>query len=134
MVMMTGEPAGGAIRLTAAETGEQGASRVTTETPSPGTGAVARERVAKRPCWLGPVKEFVVGSNWAAFVRQFEAMYQALDWSEAEALKTLPTALNDKALAILKAIPTEWRTTPQTACREIVEAFNPPLNAKKTFQ
>ncbi|CAN0199036.1 unnamed protein product [Lampetra planeri] len=132
-VMVAGEPAARVVRPTAAEVGEPETSGavVMASAPSPEIAPVARERADDRPRRLGPVKEFVAaGGDWGAFIRWFEAAYQASDWSKAEVLKALPTALDDEALAIFKAILLEWRTTLQAACHEMAEIFDPPSNAK----
>ncbi|CAN0419414.1 unnamed protein product [Lampetra planeri] len=90
--------------------------------------------MAGRPFRLEPVKEIVVVGGVGGLYPTVEVAYQVLDWSEDEALKALPMALNDEALAIFKVILAEWRTSLQTACREMVEVFDPPSNAKKKFQ
>ncbi|CAM9509345.1 unnamed protein product [Lampetra planeri] len=55
--------------------------------PSLETVPAARKRAPNRPCQLGLVKKFVAaGGDWGAFTRQFKGLYQAVDWTEDEAL------------------------------------------------
>ncbi|CAM9511994.1 unnamed protein product [Lampetra planeri] len=52
------------------------------------------------------VREFTaVGGDWQAFHRRFITACRLAEWTEEEALRALPTVLDDEALAALDAIP-----------------------------
>ncbi|CAM9703269.1 unnamed protein product [Lampetra planeri] len=111
--MVAGEPAVGAVRSTAAEAREPGMLGAVgaAGAPSPETAPVARERALDRIHRLGPFKEFVAaGGNWGVFTRRFEAAYQALDWTEEEALKALPRTLNEMGV-VLPIVEEEAQTS-----------------------
>ncbi|CAM9371691.1 unnamed protein product [Lampetra planeri] len=43
--------------------------------------------------------------DWTTFTWRFRAAYESLDWAESDALRALPTALDDDALAAFYGIP-----------------------------
>ncbi|CAN0404911.1 unnamed protein product [Lampetra planeri] len=54
------------------------------------------------------IREFAAaGGDWEAFRRRFAAACDLSGWTEKEALRALPTALTDDALAAFDAIPDE---------------------------
>ncbi|CAN0421087.1 unnamed protein product [Lampetra planeri] len=82
--------------------------------PESTTAPVAQESAPDRPRWITPVKEFVAaGGDWGAFTRRFEEAYWAIGLTEEEALRVLPTTLNDDVLAVFQAVPEEQRATHQ---------------------
>ncbi|XP_078740181.1 interferon-induced very large GTPase 1-like [Lampetra fluviatilis] len=98
--------------------------------PAPRT----QERASDRPRLLPPVKEFVTaGGDWAAFTRRFEVAYQSEGLMEEEALRVLPTALDNDALAAFRAIPVKSRSTILRAYREMADVFEPLSNTRQKF-
>ncbi|CAM9364252.1 unnamed protein product [Lampetra planeri] len=95
---------------------------------------VALQGAACRPRRLPPVQEFVaVGSNWTAFRHQFDAAWLSVGWMEEEALRALPTALDDNALVAFRAILESDRSTLQRAYAQMAAVFDPPYNARRRF-
>ncbi|CAM9513082.1 unnamed protein product [Lampetra fluviatilis] len=87
-----------------------------------------------RPRRLTPVREFMaVGGDWATFIRHFEVAFSSIAWTEAEALRALPMALDDDALAAFWVIPPEKWATLRQACGEMAAVFDPPSNARRKF-
>ncbi|CAM9423576.1 unnamed protein product [Lampetra fluviatilis] len=96
--------------------------------------AAARRSAADRPRRLPPVKEFTAaGGDWSAFVRRFEAAYRSVNWMEDQALRALPTALDDDRLAAFWAIPADKKATLQGAYREMAAVYNPPSATRGKF-
>ncbi|CAN0138647.1 unnamed protein product [Lampetra planeri] len=117
------EPAVGTVQPTAAGSEEPAtldaaaAGTAIVRAPSREVVPAVWERMTDKPRRMGLVKEFVAaGGDWGAFTRRFEAAYQALDWME-EALKALPTILNDETFATF--IPADRRATLQATCHEM---------------
>ncbi|CAM9439766.1 unnamed protein product [Lampetra fluviatilis] len=72
-------------------------------------------------------------SDWMAFQHHFEAVYISVGWSSDEALRSMPTALDDDSLAVLNYIPVaDWATLPQ-ACEQMAAIFDGPSNARRRF-
>ncbi|XP_075928618.1 uncharacterized protein LOC142930365 [Petromyzon marinus] len=83
---------------------------------------------------LPPVREFVAArGDWAAFTRWFEAAFSSVEWTEDEALRALPTAFDNDALAAFRAILPEKRATLHQAYGEMAAVFDPPFNARRKF-
>ncbi|CAN0426972.1 unnamed protein product [Lampetra planeri] len=77
------------------------------------------------------VKEFAAAVGaWAVFRRQFTATCELAGWTDAEALRALPTTLNDDALGPFYAIPPKDREMLQQALVQMVGIFDPPSNVR----
>ncbi|CAN0416797.1 unnamed protein product [Lampetra planeri] len=57
--------------------------------------------------------------DWTAFRHRFEAAYVSVGWMPGEALRALPTALDDDSLSTFFAIPEADRTTLTRAYTEM---------------
>ncbi|CAN0338461.1 unnamed protein product [Lampetra planeri] len=70
----------------------------------------ARERAPDRPQQMTPMKEFVAaGGDRGIFTRSFEAAYQAIGWTEEEALRASVSTLDDDVLPVFRAVPGETK-------------------------
>ncbi|CAM9590463.1 unnamed protein product [Lampetra planeri] len=99
------------------------------ESPS----AASAGTLSLRKC-LPTVHEFMAaGGNWTAFQRRFKASCALVGWSNEEALRALPTALDDNSLGAFEAIPEADWTTLHRACAQMAAIFDPPSNARRRF-
>ncbi|CAM9773605.1 unnamed protein product [Lampetra planeri] len=71
--------------------------------------------------------------DWTAFHHSFKAALLSVGWTEQEALRALPTALNNYALAAFQAIPEGDRSALQRAYAQIAAVFDPPYTACSRF-
>ncbi|CAM9483357.1 unnamed protein product [Lampetra planeri] len=80
------------------------------------------------------VKEFTAaGGDWEAFRRHFTANCELAGWTEAEALRVLPTALDDDALATFYAVPPAVRATLLLAFAQMAAIYDPSSNVRHKF-
>ncbi|CAM9681838.1 unnamed protein product [Lampetra planeri] len=83
---------------------------------------------------LPTVREFVAaGGDWTAFQRHFKASCALVGWSDKEALRALPMALDDDSLAVFEAIPEADRAMLPRAYTQMAAIFDPPSNARRRF-
>ncbi|CAM9746768.1 unnamed protein product [Lampetra fluviatilis] len=69
----------------------------------------------------------------AVFHRRFTVTCTMAGWTDSEALRALPTTLDDDALAAFFAIPTEDRTMLQESLTQLAGIFDPPSNMHHRF-
>ncbi|CAM9734769.1 unnamed protein product [Lampetra fluviatilis] len=102
---------------------------------SPSIATPTANESADRGRRLPHVREFVAaGSDWSAFRWRFEAAYKSIRWSEEEALITLPTMLDNDALAVFQSIPAEKKKMLTQAFQEMAEVYEPPDDRTRKFQ
>ncbi|XP_078713489.1 uncharacterized protein LOC144932962 [Lampetra fluviatilis] len=101
----------------------------------PGLNTQHGEQVAGRPRRLGPVDKFVAEEeDWEEFVRRFEAAFHALEWTDEEALRALPSVLGKEALSSYTSLPSHSKSTLQAAYEALGEIYCPAEGAFKRFQ
>ncbi|CAN0173911.1 unnamed protein product [Lampetra planeri] len=84
--------------------------------------------------WLPVLKEFsAAGGDWATFQHRFLAHQEMAGSSEAEALRALPAALDDDALAPLITAPKAERSTLQQVLRHMSTIYGPPSDIRHRF-
>ncbi|CAN0241593.1 unnamed protein product [Lampetra planeri] len=74
-----------------------------------------------------------MGGDWTAFEHHFKVACTLFGWSDGEALRALPTALNDDSLVAFEAIPEANRATLPRACTQKAAIFEPPSNTHQRF-
>ncbi|CAM9674336.1 unnamed protein product [Lampetra fluviatilis] len=79
-----------------------------------------------------PLELIATEGDWSAFTWRFEAAFRSVNSTEEEALNALPTALDDDALAALRAIPADKKATLQRAYAEIA-VYKLPSDTRKKF-
>ncbi|CAN0414529.1 unnamed protein product [Lampetra fluviatilis] len=72
--------------------------------------------------------------DWTAFTRCFRAVYESLDWVESDALRALPTALDDDALAAFYSISVKVCSLLAGAFAAMQDIYEPRSVAKRKFQ
>ncbi|XP_032819474.1 uncharacterized protein LOC116947623 [Petromyzon marinus] len=86
-------------------------------------------------CRLPQVHAFsATEGDWMAFHLRFKAEYRSIKWSEHEALRALPTALDDDSLAAFYSIPEADRSSLASACAAMAALYAPPSTIRKKFQ
>ncbi|XP_078734895.1 uncharacterized protein LOC144948987 [Lampetra fluviatilis] len=101
----------------------------------PGLNTQHGEQVAGRPRRLGPVDKFVAEEeDWEEFVRRFEAAFHALEWTDEEALRALPSVLGKEALSSYTSLPSHSKSTLQAAYEALGEIYCLAEGAFKRFQ
>ncbi|XP_061417595.1 uncharacterized protein LOC133348671 isoform X1 [Lethenteron reissneri] len=73
------------------------------------------------------------GGDWAAFSRRFVANAETAGWSADIALRALPSALDDVALATFLLIPRRQRSTLQEALDRMALVYGPPSETRHRF-
>ncbi|CAN0287372.1 unnamed protein product [Lampetra planeri] len=73
------------------------------------------------------------GGDWAAFQHRFMSHREMVGWLEAEALRALPAALDDNALAALITIPQADRSTLQQALGQMQVIYGPQSDSRHRF-
>ncbi|XP_078460325.1 uncharacterized protein LOC144724911 [Lampetra planeri] len=82
---------------------------------------------------LPQIKEFIARGDWSAFTWRFESAFRSVRWTEAEALKALPTLLDDVSLAVFRSIPATKKKTLRDAFTKMAEFYDPPTAATRKF-
>ncbi|XP_075923853.1 uncharacterized protein LOC142924846 [Petromyzon marinus] len=119
----------------------QNAADIPRADAAPAISATAPDSTATSPAvrpspmrWLPPVCAFsAAGGDWTAFCRHFEAVYRSVDWSMDEALRALPTALDDDSLTAFYSIPEADRSSLADAYSTMAAIFDPPSNSCRRF-
>ncbi|XP_078718070.1 uncharacterized protein LOC144935371 [Lampetra fluviatilis] len=86
------------------------------------------------PRWLHVERFEVPVGDWTAFTRRFRAAYESLGWTEAQALRALPTAMDDDALATFYGLPRGVRLSLPEIFAAMQKIYEPRSVAKCKFQ
>ncbi|CAN0420876.1 unnamed protein product [Lampetra planeri] len=71
--------------------------------------------------------------DWEAFKRRFPTNWTLAGWTDVEALKAIPTCLDDDALSAFYAIPPEKRTTLAPAFSQMAAVYDQPSCVRHRF-
>ncbi|CAM9832449.1 unnamed protein product [Lampetra planeri] len=83
---------------------------------------------------LPPVQPFIAtGGDWLAFQDRFDVAYTLVGWPMEEALRALPTCLDDRALQAFQSISPVDRASLPAAYQQMAAVFESPSSACLKF-
>ncbi|XP_075912293.1 uncharacterized protein LOC142907102 [Petromyzon marinus] len=124
LLTVSSHPAAVPAPLERADDGAASSAALPAESDANGAPPSGSKRLLHIHCFEAKV------GDWTAFTRQFRAAYQSLEWTESDALRALPTALDDDLLAMFNGIPAAVRSMLAGAFAAMQVVYEPRSVAK----